>query len=49
MAQAFRNIKLPSGGAGIGGLGALLGLSGLAYGVNASLYNGKCDSFDQYD
>jgi hypothetical protein len=41
MAQAFKNIKLPVGGRGaFGGFGALLGLGGMAYGINASLYNG---------
>jgi hypothetical protein len=41
--QAMKNMKFPSGGGGgvFGGTAALLGLGGLAWGVNASLYNGN--------
>jgi hypothetical protein len=44
--QFFKNLKFPGGGKGFfGGTGALLGLAGISYGANASLYNGTTFPF----
>ena len=42
--QFAKQFQFPGGGRGLfGGISALVGLGAVSYGVNASLYNGKCN------